>query len=82
VVVFRIGALRAYWRSLLVRFRGLGFFWPTGSLLISEKGPHSVRSEPNSWFDLSVFTGIEQSYLEQTSPPHPASTNYRYSRLQ
>jgi len=29
------------------------------------------------WFDLGIFTGIEQAHLEPSSPLYPSSTNHR-----
>jgi hypothetical protein len=29
------------------------------------------------WFDLGIFTGIEQAHSEPSSPLYPASTNHR-----
>ena len=36
-----------------------------------------VSGEPDLWFDLSVFLGIEQAHSESFSPSYPTPTNYR-----
>ena len=41
---------------------------PTGNLLIQEKGSERVPGELIMWFDLGIFTGIEQAHLEPSSP--------------
>ena len=48
-----------------------------GSLLLQEKGSERVPGELIIWFDLGIFTGIQQAHLEPSSPLYPASTNHR-----
>jgi hypothetical protein len=40
-------------------------------LLVQEKGPDCTSGEPDLWFDLGVFMGIERVHSKPSSPDFP-----------